>query len=411
MLKIPTTEIVLIKIPKKSGKYPIKLRVTYNRVQKFYPCNIDLTLDEYKKVFKSAKPRKTEKAIKDIAAGIESKAKLIIDNLKAFDFQTFEKQLYDLPGENGDVYKLFKQTYDQMMNANRVGNAEFYLTVMNSLKKFRTNLSFRDITPQFLNNYENWMLSNSKSLTTVGMYLRHLRAIYNTAISLKIASIDSYPFGRNKYIIPVGNNIKKALTLEEVGRIFQYPTTSAGWESKAKDFWCFSYMCNGMNIMDIAKLKYKDIYDGEIHYQRAKTIRTSRGKTNSVIAIPILPEAQAIINRWGNSDLSSENLIFSIITKDMTPLEVKKHVKQFNHNMNRYTKRIALNLGINKNVTSYVARHSFATVLKRSGATIEAISENLGHKNINTTRSYLDSFESESRIKNAKALIAFKDIK
>lgn len=407
MIKKPTTEIVLIKIAKKSGKYPVKLRVTYNRVQKFYPCNIDLTQDEYAKVFKSAKPRKKEKAIRDIATGIESKAKFIIENLKTFDFRIFEKQLYNVPGDNGDVYNLFKKTFDELMNANRVGSAMAYLTVMNSLKKFKPCLSFDDITPQFLNAYENWMLSGSKSITTVGIYLRHLRAIYNTGISLKIASSENYPFGRNKYIIPIGHNIKKALTLEEVGRIFHYPTTDEGWERKAKDFWCFSYMCNGMNIMDIANLKYKDIYDGEIHYERAKTIWTNRGKTNNVIAIPILPEAQAIINRWGNTDLSGENFIFNIITKDMTPIEVKKKVKQFNHNMNRYTKRIALNLQINKNVTSYVARHSFATVLKRSGATVEAISENLGHKNINTTRSYLDSFESESRKKNAKALVAF----
>ena len=181
-----------------------------------------------------------------------------------------------------------------------------------------------------------------------------------------------------------------------------------GRERKAKDFWCFSYLCNGMNIVDIAHLRYGDIYNGEIHYQRAKTKRTNRGTINNIISIPILPEIQEIIKTWGNKNMSSDNFIFPIITQVASPLQIKKNVKQFNHNMNRYTKRIALNLGIDKNVTSYVGRHSFATVLKRSGASIEAISENLGHKSVTTTRNYLDSFEFESRKKNAEALLAFK---
>src|SRR6185312_2726766 len=123
----------------------------------------------------------------------------------------------------------------------------------------------------------------------------------------------------------------------------------------------------------IAKLKYKDISNGEIHYQRSKTIRTNRGKSDSLIFIPILPEAQEVINTWGNKNMSADNYIFPIITDDMSPLQIKKQVQQFTQNMNKYTKRIAHNLGIDKNVTTYVARHSFATVLKRSGATVEAI--------------------------------------
>jgi integrase/recombinase XerD len=282
-----------------------------------------------------------------------------------------------------------------------------YKTVLKSLKTYKPMLSFEDITPDFLKKYESWMLSNSKASTTVGIYLRHLRCVYNIGISENLASKEDYPFGRNKYIIPTGNNIKKALTIEEVGKIYHYQTTGDGWERKAKDFWCFSYFCNGINIMDIAKLKYEDIYDGEIHFERSKTIRTNWGRRNTLISIPILEQAQQIINTWGNKKVSSESYIFPIITNSGSSLQIKKDVQQFTKNMNKYTKRIALNLGIDKNVTTYVARHTYATVLKRSGAPIEAISESLGHQNVNTTKSYLDSFVSESRKKNAQALVAF----
>jgi len=409
MLNPPTTKIVLVPIVKQNGKYPIKLRVTFKQKQKFYPCNIDLTKEEFEKVFHSAKPRKPEKAIKDVALGIEAKAKAAYDTLKVFDFAAFEKNFYEIKGGQGDVYDLFAETYTEMLSDDRIGTAIMYNTVLNSLKTFRPTLTFEQITPEFLNNYEKYMLSASKSITTVGIYLRHLRAIYNKGVAENLASFETYPFGSNKYVIPVGNNIKKALSIEEVAKIFQYETTSDGWERKAKDFWCFSYLCNGMNIMDIAKLKYKNISDGEIHYERSKTMRTNRGKSNSRISIPILPQTQRIINTWGSPDASAENYIFPIISDGMSALQIKKHVQQFTKNMNDYTKKIAHNLGIDKNVTTYVARHSYATVLKRSGASVEAISENLGHKNVSTTKSYLDSFEAESRRRNAEALVAFKN--
>ena len=408
MITPPTTKLVLVKMAKKNGKFPLKLRVTFNRLQRFYPCNIDLTQDEYSKVFLSEKPRKAEKAIKDIAVGIEVKAVAVIDTLKNFDFDTFEMKFYERKSGDGDVYDLINKMRNQLNESDQVGTAIMYNTVLNSLITYKPKLSFEDISPEFLKKYEIWMLSNSKSSTTVGIYLRHLRCVYNRGIAENLASKEDYPFGRNKYIIPTGNNIKKALTIEEVGRIYNYQTTGDGWERKAKDFWCFSYFCNGMDIMDIAKLKYKDIYDGEIHYERSKTIRTNRGRSNNLISIPILEQAQQIINTWGNKNIYAENYIFPIITDSSSSLQIKKDVQQFTKNMNRYTKRIAVSLGIDKNVTTYVARHTYATVLKRSGVPVEAISENLGHKNVSTTKSYLDSFESESRKRNAQALVAFK---
>ena len=410
-----TTKIVLVKIAKVSGKYPVKLRVTFNRKQKFYPCNIDLSEDEFIQVFQNPKLKKKEKENKDIAIGIEAKAVGIINALKKFNFDAFENKFYEKTSGDGDVYDLFTRVHGELIAADRIGSAIMYNTVTNSLKSYRTKLTFEEVTTMFLTGYETWLQSNtnqegkdnSKSTTSVGIYMRHLRSIYNKGISENLAAKENYPFGRNKYVIPTGNNIKKALTVEEVGKIFKYQTTKTGWEAKAKDLWCFSYLANGMNVMDVAKLKYKDIYNGEIHYERSKTIRTNRGKNTTLISIPILPQTERIIDKWGNPDRRDDNYIFPIISPGLSAFEIKKHVQQFTKNMNKYTKRIAISLGIERNLTTYVARHSFATVLKRSGATIEAISENLGHKSIGTTRSYLSSFETESRMKTAQALIAF----
>ena len=415
MSTVPTTKIQLVNIVKKSGRYPVKLRVTYNRVQRFYPCNIDLTKEEFTATFHTEKVKKKYKDARDIGLGVEAKAIDIIQKMKEFDFEIFDKKFYDRIGGDSDVYELFSRIHTELMSEDRVGTAALYKTVLNSLKSYQPTLTFENIKPAFLRNYENWLQSNTnpsgksraKTSTTVGIYMRHLRSVYNRGISEGLVAQDSYPFRRNKYSIPSGSNIKKALTVAEVGEIFKYRTPATGWERKAKDFWILSYLCNGMNVMDIAKLRCNDIYNGEIHYERSKTIRTNRGKSDNLISIPLLPQTLSIIDTWRNKSASGNDYIFPILSEGMSAVEIKRKVRQFTKNMNDYTKRIALSLGINKNVTTYVARHSYATVLKRSGASIDAISENLGHKNIATTKRYLGSFESESRIKNAQALVAF----
>ena len=89
----PSTKIVSVKIAKKNGKFPIKLRVTFDRVQKFYPCNIDMTSDEFERIFHSDRLTKKEKVIKDIITGIEIRALDIIRGISHFDFETFEYKL------------------------------------------------------------------------------------------------------------------------------------------------------------------------------------------------------------------------------------------------------------------------------------------------------------------------------
>lgn len=406
------TKLVLIKIANKEEKYPLKLRVTFNRNQKFYPLNQFLSELEFEQIFHGSKQKKNQKEIRDNANAIETKAINIIKTMQMFDFEVFKKKFYDLKNDQGDVYELFDRMYDELTTENRIGNAIMYRTVENSLKQYKSLISFAQITSTFLKSYEAWlMLENDKgklkTLTTVGIYMRHLRSVYNRAILESLAVKEDYPFGKNKYIPPTGNNIKKALTLEEITLLFNYPTTDSGWERKAKDFWCFSYLCNGMNIADILRLKYKDIYEGEIHYQRTKTILTNRGSNSPLIAITLLPQINRIIKTWGNPISSPTTYIFPVLTNELSAKEVKQKVAQFTKNINKYINRIAKEVGIQKHVTTYVARHSFATVLKRSGASTESISENLGHKTINTTKSYLGSFEAETRRKNAQALVAF----
>jgi site-specific recombinase XerD len=123
--------------------------------------------------------------------------------------------------------------------------------------------------------------------------------------------------------------------------------------------------------------------------------------------ISLKPEAKAVIKRWGQPSINPESYVFPHLHKGLTAEQERKIVQQLTKTINKYMKAIANELKINKPCTSYYARHSFAQVLKNSGASMEFISEALGHSDMKTTRNYLDGFENETIHKTTDALTAF----
>jgi integrase len=196
-----------------------------------------------------------------------------------------------------------------------------------------------------------------------------------------------------------------ALTLQQIKSVVTYSDGTAATE-KYRDMWFFSYLCNGINFADLLTLKYSNIRNGEICFLRAKTARTSKVKkeVNAVIT----PEMQTIIDKWGTKPQSQDNYILPYLTGKETPMEEKNVVRSITRLCNKRLKRIGKAVGID-GISTYTARHSFATVLKRSGANIAYISESLGHNDLKTTENYLASFEREEREKNARLLTNFGD--
>lgn len=127
------------------------------------------------------------------------------------------------------------------------------------------------------------------------------------------------------------------------------------------------------------------------------------------ITVFINDDMKAIIKRLGNKDSSPNNYIFPIMEQGISPLRQYELMQLFVHFINDWMKHILNSLGIDKKATTYVARHTFSTVLKRSGASTEYIQEALGHSNIKTTENYLDSFDKEVKKDFAKRLTAFKE--
>ena len=268
-----------------------------------------------------------------------------------------------------------------------------------------------DITPEYLRLLEKYFLNKKKksSYSSLGIYMRNIRATINQAISKKIISSDLYPFGKGKYVPPTTKKAKKSLTIEEIEKIYNYKSADAG-EAWARDMWIFAYLANGMNVKDIALLKYENISNGVISYIRSKT-KNSAKENLITIEVPLHEDIQRILNSWGTKLAKPENFIFDILQSDnLSDLQNYRNINQAVKNINKYMKRIALNLELERVPTTNFARHSFSTVLIRSCVPIEMISEQLGHISIKTTQIYLGSFESAQKRDITKYLTSFKAV-
>lgn len=271
-----TTSIIIEKrFPSKvTGKYPVKLRVTYNRKSKYYALKGEhLSEDEFLATY-NEKARGENKKRRLLYDAIEARARKIIDSvLDEFSFELFQKEFLGYKTKKTTIQGYFEDKISELEKNGKYKSANLYETTLKTLTKFDKTISFEKVTPEFLKNFEKWMIEKGKSITTVGIYLRNLRAIFNKALSDRV--IKNYPFSKGthdnkKYRIPTAKNIKKALTLDEIQKIFDYKPTSNG-EEQAKNFWLFSYLCNGMNMADVFNLKYKNIDGDNLSFIRQKT--------------------------------------------------------------------------------------------------------------------------------------------
>ena len=445
---MPTSVTITLdtrRVKKKTGKFPIKLLVIHESEPKRYQTIYDLTQEEFNRL---SAPRISEKLqdVRDNLKQIQRKAEDSANSLDPFSFEEFEKDfilnnplfrqrkyiknvvaITSLKNDDFDFTAFHKKfpllnettpepgtfafTYYSYIKTliieRRIGTAVSYHCSYQSLKKFRGNIRFTDITVSYLNQYEQWAKQNGISKSTISIYVRALRAIFNIADAEGIIKKEKcYPFGRRKYRIPVTRNIKKALNLNHIEKIYYYEP-SCEQERRARDYWLFCFFANGINPKDVALLKYKNIEGDFIVFERAKTESTSRTDPKP-ISVYISEDIITIIERWGNKDKSPDNFIFPILYNGITALREYDLIEFFIRNINDWMKQICKKLQIDKKVTTIVSRHSFSSILKNAGASTEFIQEALGHANKKTTENYLDSFENEIKKEFAGKLISFK---
>ncbi|MCA0229833.1 MAG: site-specific integrase [Bacteroidetes bacterium] len=436
----------------------IKIVITHNREKRRYTTGIKISDDQWEKLPK--KGEKLDGKIKDpnriklyndiygMPNGFYRRAESIIEKLGAnFDFDTF-KDFYDnwgiekkVEAEKTDVLSTLSAKSETLLKNGQVSHGtnfgalgkslqrfihtltkseckEYGLTVGNARNPQPLKLEYRHITPDFLKHYEEWMLHEGKapqspkskpagvSITTVSIYTRALRTLFNEAIEAGIIKQESYPFstrkGSSKYSIPESENIKKALSRNDIDKIKSYLPEPDSFEQRAHDLWLFSYYGNGMNVADICRLKRSNLTTDYLHFERTKT--KASNKKPLIISVKLRDEMRQIIERHGHTDKNKSAYLFPFLVKCKDSKQEKQAIHQVIKMTNKYMKRIGEKLGIEGDLNTYAARHSFATTLQRTGAPISFIQGKLGHKKSTTTETYLKGFEPEQESEYLSAL-------
>lgn len=410
----PTAAVVLDKRRQKvNGTYPVRLRITYQRDREYYTIKLDDLLPEEWDKLKNSERLKDRRllSIREKITEYEILAREVIRAIPRFSFERFEARYFadhsiDTKSQANDVYAAFSFEIEKIRKQGRVSTASTYETALNSLKAYKASLRFSDLTPDLLEGYEKKLLHAGRSETTVGIYLRNLRTLVNQAKRNGIITEKEYPFGKGRYIIPAARNVKKALSHTEIKMIYGVELTPGSTAARARDFWLFSYVCNGINVKDMCRLRWRDIDGDRLTFVRAKTERTTKGNQKKGTVI-LQPETWAIINRLCSSSRKPDNYIFPILHANITPQRERELVQYLTRSINKYMRRIAADLKIDKPLTTYTARHSFATMLKRNGASEEFISESLVHESTRSTKNYMSDFDDETKRQYTENLLRF----
>lgn len=437
----PTTAITLDTLhPKKDGSLPLKVRLTFERKARYYAVSIELRdgtkIDSMKpEELTKAKAEKSKGIFKEIGLLLADKEKFaneILNELKDnFSFDAFKERFSGVKtaSDYNDVFYWYTETIKELEDNDQLGTASSYDLTLKSLKIFIKHLTqkepskllFKDITVKWLQKYEAFMTGDKTTVlpdgkvkvkeglsrTTVGIYLRTLRAIFNIAIKAAIKAKTTpppYPFGANEYSIPKGKKVKKAFSKEQLSLLFNAKAQTPEQE-KARDFWFFSYTCNGMNIKDICWLRNEKLESDSFSFERAKTRNTN--KDQLPVNVMLTDFAKSIIEKYRNPDTSPKAFVFGILSQTDTGQEKRTKVQLFTRFINQHIKKLAVSVGITHDISTYFARHSFATLAIQGGASIEFVSEALSHSDIKTTRGYFAGFADTTKKEILEGLMDF----
>ena len=380
-----------------NGEHPLMLCVCKDKKRKYQSLGISVSAIHWD--FKNNRLKEDFPDYARIQLIIDSeiskiKRKALDNRLEGKGFtattllETADKQPIQTVGE------LYLKHIDNLKRENRVRYAGMYQVSYNSFVKFNKHLDipFIDLDILWLKRYEQWMKSQNFAINTIGTRLRHLRVIFNQALDMKLITTDNYPFRAYKVAKMNQQTAKRALSKNDIVNIINYKGKSE-LEILAIDIFTFSYFTAGINFIDIALLKSENIMDNRIIYYRHKTKKR--------IIVPLQQKAIELIDKYRGGAY-----LFPILSEyHKTEIQKADRLHKVLSKVNKYLKRIGKELKLPIPLTTYVARHSYATVLKRSGVSTSIISESLGHSTERITQVYLDSFGNEQMDKAMKNLL------
>ena len=400
---VVTCKVFLDERRQKTDKtYPLKIRITVDRKHKEVSLNIFLLKEQWDDVNTRVKP--SHPNAKLITMKINKELNLIQE--KALKYETTDKvfRAEDLSGMDKSLSNLtFLEFADReienLKKAGRVGNAKAYQDATNRFIKFvgKKSLRFENIDFRLLEDFNSALLADNVKVNAISVYMREIRAIFNKAIKTEAVEQKYYPF--TKFKIKTVKTISRALTVAEMKKIVKLKLTPNTQMWHSRNYFLLSFCLIGTNFTDLFKLTPSSIQQDRVIF--------SRSKTKKIYSIRLHRKAQEILNHYFKPD-SCPDFLLPVLSKGDSPTTVKKKALQAIKTTNEYLYRIAEDLKIQQNITTYYARYSWANICKGLGFSKDLIAEALGHSYGNAvTGIYLDNYGSELiDAANAKVIAA-----
>lgn len=380
-----------------NGEHPLMLRIAQNGKSTYKSLKISVAAKHWDFERNVPKPNNPNKDLIQkiiLKTKLDYQQKILEKKANSEEFTAsslINEQKEEIKAKT--VEEFYLSLIEDLKQKGRIGNSYAYLNSYNTLRNFnkgkKLNYTFSHIDVSFCKRFEDWMRSKGNKDTTLSYQFRTLRATYNKAIEAKIVAREKNPFIEYKLSHFNTKTIKRALSKNDILKIINADCSS---QSKLRqlthDLFSFSYLCGGISFVDIANLTRQNIIEDRLIYQRQKT----HGNINLLLS----KEASAIIEKYSTYQQKAEYL-FPILhcKRHITPMQKNNRVHKICHQVNTELRAFAKELGITAEITTYVARHSFATILKKSGVNIGIISQALGHQDIKTTQIYLSKFDNE----------------
>ncbi len=399
-----TSVKILLKTGKtyKDGTHPVVLRIIHLRKQKVITLGITATSDEW--VFKnnlfSEETKELEKknsTKNDALRKIKEKAKNIILEIerddKVFSFELFEYEFRKKKAQSMSLFKMFDIYINELDKKDKVSTRDIYKNTLNVIKTFRKNkdLSLYGVNYEFLKDFETFLFGKGNTGGGVKHHMRNLRTIVNEAIRRSYMQATHYPFStqfnKSGYSLSHLKSVAtpRALSQIDLEALKSFDINKHPDLQYTYDLFMFSYYGRGINYSDMANLKKSNLYDGRIPYIRLKTGKSINLKNSEKL--------REIINRYWDEN---NEYLFPILNKfHQTNQQKYDRIRKCRKKFNKELKKIASLINIKIELTSYVARHSFATALLRNRVGTELIGEALAHSEYKVTKSYLEPFSNE----------------
>ena len=255
---------------------------------------------------------------------------------------------------------------------------------MNSFTKFIRNENFplSSFTEEIVQKYESWLRNRYLSRNTISFYMRQLRSIYNKAVKANLTE-QTFPFD-NVYT-GIDKTKKRAVDISVITKLITLDLSYSSSLCFARDLFLLSFYMRGMAFVDMAYLKHDNIKNGVIRY--------IRHKTDIMLEIKIEQCISDIINRYASK--SKLGYLLPIITRT----DAEKAYTQYKNKRSYYNKllkKISQLIGPDILLTSYVSRHSWATIARNMNISLAVISAGMGHSSETMTRIYLTSLEAST---------------